>query len=61
MGHEMITALMVAKSWDRGGAEYEIPDQSVTPAHVEEASAEVDPSDIGIEKRNLRYDADFLR
>jgi len=61
MGHDMITALMVAKSWDRVGAEYEIPDQRGTPAHVEEASAEVDPSHIGVEKRNLRYDADFLR
>jgi len=61
MDHEMITALMVAKSWDRVGAEYEIPDQSETPTHVEEASAEVNPSDIGVEKRNLRYDADFLR
>jgi len=60
MGHEMITALMVPKSWDRVGAEYEIPDQSGTPVHVEEASAEVDPSDICVEKRNLRYDADFL-
>jgi len=60
MGHGMITALMEAKSWDRVGAEYEIPDQSGTPAHVEEASAEVDPSDIGVEKRNLRYNADFL-
>jgi len=61
MGHEMITALMVAKSRGRVGAEYEIPDQSGTSAHVEEASGEVDPSDIGIEKQNLRYDADFLR
>jgi len=60
MGHEIITALMVAISLDRVGAEYEISDQSRTPAHVKEARAEVDPSDIGVEKRNLRYDADFL-
>jgi hypothetical protein len=61
MGYEMITAVMVAKSWDKVGAEYEIPNHSGTLAHVEEASAEVDPSDIGVEKRNLRYDVDFLR
>jgi len=53
MGHEMITTLMVAISWDRVEAEYEIPDQSGTPVRVEEASAEVDPSDIGVKKRNL--------
>jgi len=61
MGHEMITALMVAKSWDRVGAEYVIPEQSGTPAHVEDASSEVDLCDIGVEKWNLPYDADFLR
>jgi len=60
MGHEMITVLMVAKSLDRVAAEYEISDQSRTPVHVKEARAEVDPSDIGVEKRNLRYDANFL-
>jgi len=46
-------ALIAAKSWDKVGAEYEISDQSRTPAHVEEASTEVDPSDIGVEKRNI--------
>jgi len=61
ISHEMITVLMVAKSWDRVGVEYEISDQSRTLAHVEEAGPEVDPSDIGAEKRNLQYDADFLR
>ena len=61
MGHEIITAVMVATSLDRVEAEYEIPDRRGTPAHVEEASAEVDPSDISVEKRNLLYDADILR
>ena len=52
---------MVAESLEKVGVEYEIPDQSRTPAHVEEASAEVDPSDIGVGKRNLQYNAGFLR
>ena len=61
MSHQMITALMLTKSWDTVHAKYGDPEAETTPAHVEEGIAVLDQGEVMLEKQALKYDADFLR
>jgi len=60
MGHEMITALMLTKSWDSIHVKYAAEAENI-PAHVEEGLADLDDHDVGLERQALRYDTEFLR
>jgi len=59
MGHEMITGLMLTKSWDSIHAKYAVEAENI-PAHVEECLADLDDYDVGLERQALRYDTEFL-
>jgi len=61
MGNQMVTALMLTKSWDAVHREYGTPEGEKTPAHIEEGIADLDDREVMLEKEALRYDADFLR
>ena len=61
MSHQMITALMLTKSWDSIHAKYAAPDTENIPAHVEEGLADLDENDVSLERQALRYDTEFLR
>ena len=61
MGDQMISALLVTKSWHVMSAKYGAFGQEGTPAHVEESTTELGPNEVDNEKRGLRYDADSLR
>jgi len=60
MGHQMITALMLTKSWDLINAKYALEAENI-PAHVEQGLADLDDHDVGLERQALRYDTEFLR
>jgi hypothetical protein len=60
MGHEMITALMLTKSWDSIHAKY-LLDAENMPSHVEEGLSDLDDPDVGLKRQALRYDPEFLR
>jgi len=59
IGHEMITALMLTKSWDSIDAKYAAEAENI-PAHVEEGLDDLDVHYVGLERQALRYDTEFL-
>ncbi|KAF8435865.1 hypothetical protein BGX38DRAFT_1274852 [Terfezia claveryi] len=61
MGHQMITAPMLTKSWDAVHAKYGTPKAQIRPAYVEEGIANLDEGEVMLEKQALSYDAVFLR
>jgi len=60
MGHEIITGLMLTKSWDSIHAKYGAGAENI-PAYVEEGLADLDDHDVGLERQALRYNTEFLR